>query len=69
MAKTTSKPITKEPEGAPVPTKIVLTCPYAVMDDSTGAIRSWPTQTEITDPSDIQYLVGVGAEHLDISEQ
>jgi len=67
MATKQKAAVTKEPDGAPVPTKIKLTCPYAVYDDD-GQLRSWAPGAEITDAADIEYLTGVGAEHIDISE-
>ena len=62
------KPIQQEPTGAPTPTSIQLTCPYAVMTED-GTVRSWPAGFPITDAADIAYLVGVGAEHIDLTAE
>jgi hypothetical protein len=66
MAKT--KPITKEPSGAPAPTSITLTCPYGVYGDD-GVLKSWPAGVEITDKADIEYLIGAEVEHIEVSPE
>ena len=60
-------PITKEPEGAPAPTTIQLTCPFCYLDDN-GASHFWQAGQVITDPAEIADLIEHGAEHVDISE-
>lgn len=59
--------ITKEPEGAPVPTMIQLTCPFGYMDDE-NQHHFWQAGQIITDPAEIADLLTHGAEHIDISE-
>lgn len=65
MAK--SQPITKEPEGAPLPATIQLTCPFGYLDDN-DQNHFWQAGQIVTDPAEIADLIAHGAEHLDISE-
>ncbi len=67
MAKTKSAPLTQEPEGAAMPTRIMLTCPYGFYEDD-GTYRAWAAGSEITDANDITLLVGRQAEHEDITD-
>lgn len=61
-----AKAITKEPKDAPLPTKIVLTCPFGYMDDN-DVPHMWGANQEITDPTEIADLIAHGAEHDDLS--
>lgn len=59
--------ITKEPDHAVTPTKIVLTCPFGYLDDA-GIPHMWAADQQVTDPAEIADLIAHGAEHKDIPE-
>lgn len=68
MAKAAAQPTIKEPEGAPVPTTIQLTCPFGYLDENEHS-HFWQPGQIVTDPTEIADLLAHGAEHIDISEQ
>ena len=65
---TAAPAITKEPEGAPAPTTVQLTCPFGYLDENEHP-HFWQAGQIVTDPAEIADLLAHGAEHLDISEQ
>lgn len=67
-AKAAAQPTTKEPEGAPMPTTIQLTCPFGYLDENEHP-HFWQPGQIVTDPTEIADLLAHGAEHIDISEQ
>jgi hypothetical protein len=57
-------PVTKETEGAPLPSSITLTCPFGYLDDS-NVPHMWGAGQVVTDPAEIADLIAHGAEHID----
>ncbi|MGZ5029000.1 MAG: hypothetical protein ACXWAT_00865 [Methylobacter sp.] len=56
------KPKAEKPKAAELPTKIILTCPFAFYDED-ERLHSWQAGQVVEDQAEIAVLVAAGAEH------